>query len=73
MKVPGDAWLVWWVEPRPNGSVIHQEAFFQPRGLFGRLYWYALLPFHGPIFQQMLNNISGAAEDRTRARASTAH
>ncbi len=71
MKVPGDAWLVWWVEPTPNGSVIHQEAFFQPRGLFGRLYWYALLPFHGPIFQQMLNNISGAAEDRTRSRAST--
>ena len=65
MKLPGDAWLIWSVEPAPSGSVLHQEAFFRPRGLFGRLYWYAVLPFHGPIFGRMLRRIAAAAEERT--------
>jgi uncharacterized protein YbjT (DUF2867 family) len=69
MKLPGTAWLVWDVEPDDAGSVLTQEAFFEPRGLFGRLYWYALLPFHGPIFGQMLKRIAAAAEDRRSSSA----
>ena len=64
MKLPGTAWLVWNVEPTDDGSVLSQEAFFEPRGLFGRLYWLALLPFHGLIFGQMLRRITAAAENR---------
>jgi uncharacterized protein YbjT (DUF2867 family) len=65
MKLPGKAWLIWRVEPTPSGSMLHQEAFFQPRGLFGRLYWFALLPLHGLIFGRMARRIAAAAESRS--------
>lgn len=68
MKMPGDAWLVWDVERIDGNSVLHQNAVFRPRGLTGRLYWGALLPFHGPIFKGMLANIIKAGEERSAAR-----
>lgn len=39
-----------------------------PQGLAGRLYWYALVPFHGAIFSGMANRIVLEAEARTRRR-----
>lgn len=69
MKLPGDAWLVWTTAREGNRTVITQEAFFEPRGLFGRLYWYAMLPFHGPIFRTMLRTIERTAATRSRAGA----
>jgi uncharacterized protein YbjT (DUF2867 family) len=65
MKLPGQAWLTWSTEQHSDVTVISQEAFFQPKGLIGRLYWYALLPFHGPLFGIMLRNIARAAESRS--------
>jgi hypothetical protein len=35
---------------------------FFPSGLSGRLYWLAVLPFHGFIFRGMANRITAAAE-----------
>jgi hypothetical protein len=64
MIMPGDAWLVWDTEPTDTGTILLQRAYFSPRGLTGRMYWYALLPFHGPIFQGMLTNVVDAAERR---------
>jgi uncharacterized protein YbjT (DUF2867 family) len=69
MKLPGDAWLVWEVEATGEGSLLTQSAYFRPRGLGGRLYWYVLLPFHGPIFAGMLKRIAGAAADHRRLEA----
>jgi hypothetical protein len=46
MKVPGRAWLQFEVEPTNDGSVIRQTAIFDPAGLGGLLYWYALYPIH---------------------------
>ncbi|MGI9666883.1 MAG: SDR family oxidoreductase [Acidimicrobiia bacterium] len=66
MRLPGDAWLVWTIDDAAPNATITQEAFFEPRGLFGRLYWYALVPFHGPIFSRMLRNIASAALNRSR-------
>ena len=37
-----------------------QTALFEPRGLFGLAYWYAVLPFHGVVFRTML---AGARRD----------
>ena len=54
MKLPGDAWL----EFEIKGSSIHQTATFRPRGLWGRLYWYSLVPFHYFIFKGMIRNIA---------------
>jgi uncharacterized protein YbjT (DUF2867 family) len=75
MKVPGKAWLTWRIEPDPesdtesdtesgteSGTVrLHQVAFFAPKGLFGRLYWYAMLPFHWLIFRRMAHAIADHA------------
>jgi len=66
MKVPGDASLGFRIEPLP-GSTEHcklvQTALFKPFGLAGILYWYSMMPFHGPIFTGMINGIAEAAED----------
>ena len=53
MKLPGEAWL----EFQIKDGELHQTATFRPRGLAGRLYWYAVLPFHGPIFKGMARKI----------------
>ncbi|WP_348788109.1 SDR family oxidoreductase [Leifsonia sp. NPDC080035] len=62
MRVPGRAWLELGVEPRAGGSRYRQRAVFFPRGLSGRLYWFAILPFHGVIFNGMANRIVLEAE-----------
>jgi uncharacterized protein YbjT (DUF2867 family) len=61
MKLPGRAWLQYEVEPTEKGSEIRQTAIFDPLGLFGRLYWFALLPIHELIFGGMLRRIAKAA------------
>lgn len=53
MKLPGEAWL----EFRTEKDILIQTATFRPLGLAGRLYWYLLLPFHGFIFQGMLDKL----------------
>lgn len=65
MKVPGRAWLEFEVTPHASGSEIRQTALFDPAGLGGRLYWYALYPVHVLIFAGMLRAIA--------RRAVTAH
>lgn len=54
MKMPGEAWL----EFRIKNKVIYQTATFRPLGVWGRMYWYALLPFHAFIFNGMINKIA---------------
>ncbi len=53
MKLPGEAWLEFRVD---QGQMV-QTATFRPKGLWGRLYWYSVLPFHGFIFKGMLKAI----------------
>ncbi|MBT8202554.1 MAG: SDR family oxidoreductase [Acidimicrobiia bacterium] len=65
MKLPGDAWLEWTAEPTGIGTRLTQTATFVPRGLFGRLYWWSLIPFHGPIFGTMARRIAEAALTRS--------
>lgn len=62
MKVPGSAWLELRALPHGAGATYEQRAVFFPRGLGGRLYWFAVLPFHGAIFAGMAARITGAAE-----------
>jgi uncharacterized protein YbjT (DUF2867 family) len=68
MKVPGTAWLGWTVDESDEGTRLIQSARFIPRGLFGRIYWWVLLPFHAPIFRLMSNRIARTAERRHRVR-----
>lgn len=55
MKVPGEAWLEFEID---ESDVLHQTATFRPKGIWGRLYWYTMLPFHYFIFEGMLNKIA---------------
>ena len=57
MRLPGRAWLQFEVEPCENGSLIRQTAIFDPVGLIGQLYWYALYPIHRFVFAGMLAGI----------------
>jgi uncharacterized protein YbjT (DUF2867 family) len=57
MKLPGEAWLEFKIS---EDEVLTQTATFRPLGLWGRIYWYAVLPFHGFIFKGMLNRIAKA-------------
>ncbi|MEA2460723.1 MAG: hypothetical protein QOH90_900 [Actinomycetota bacterium] len=58
MKTPGEAWLAFRVDERASGSELKQSAFFRPRGITGRLYWWLLLPFHAPIFALMSKRLA---------------
>lgn len=60
MRLPGRAWLQFEVEEVDGGSRIRQTAIFDPRGLSGLLYWYALYPVHQLVFKNMLLNIARA-------------
>ena len=62
MKVPGRAWLQYETVEAPGGCRIVQTAFFEPRGLSGRLYWYLLLPVHLAIFRGSVREIARRAE-----------
>lgn len=63
MKVPGNAWLEFDVEPQPDGtSRLNQCATFAPKGLSGLLYWYALYPTHRFIFSGMIAKLVEIAE-----------
>jgi len=57
MKLPGRAWLQFEVEPDGEGSLLRQTAIFDPRGLSGLAYWYALYPLHQLVFAGMLPGI----------------
>lgn len=60
MKLPGEAWLEFAIVNNENRSILKQTATFRPRGILGRNYWYAMLPFHYFIFKNMLKRIAGS-------------
>ncbi len=61
MKLPGRAWLEFEVTGSGSSATIRQTATFDPVGLSGRAYWYALYPLHQLVFAGMLRGIARAA------------
>jgi Protein of unknown function (DUF2867) len=57
MKLPGEAWLEFRSEIAEGKTTLVQTATFRPKGLWGRLYWYSMLPFHHFIFKGMIRNL----------------
>ncbi len=53
MKIPGEAWL----EFKIKDNKLIQSAYFYPKGVLGRLYWYALIPLHYFVFNNMIKSI----------------
>jgi lipocalin/uncharacterized protein YbjT (DUF2867 family) len=68
LKLPGRGWLEFEVQPLDGGrrSMIRQTATFDPRGLLGSAYWYAIYPVHALIFRGLLRRI---AERAARGRS----
>jgi uncharacterized protein YbjT (DUF2867 family) len=69
MLVPGRAWLEWRLRPAGGGTDLRQRALFAPRGVLGRLYWWAMLPFHGFIFRSMAEALAADAVELAAAAA----
>jgi len=61
MKLPGRAWLEFDVTGDDSSAMIRQTAIFDPVGLVGLAYWYALYPLHLLVFGGMLRQIVDAA------------
>ncbi len=62
MKVPGKAWLKFEAIPVGERTQMVQTAIFEPKGLFGLIYWHALFPTHTLLFGQMARRIVQGAE-----------
>ena len=59
MKLPGQAWLEFDVQP----DQLVQTAHFLPRGLLGRLYWYSIVPLHNLVFADLARAVVRRARD----------
>jgi uncharacterized protein YbjT (DUF2867 family) len=54
MRLPGEAWL----EFQIKNNTLYQTATYRPLGVWGRIYWYLLLPFHYIVFRGMIRKIA---------------
>jgi len=61
MKLPGMAWLQFNVDRKDGGHQLSVNAYYQPSGVLGTLYWYACLPFHSLIFRNLIRQIEKRA------------
>jgi hypothetical protein len=65
MFLPGRAWLQF--ESTPDGaasSTLRITAYYEPKGFWGRAYWYALHLHHKLIFSGLARSIRERAEQR---------
>lgn len=61
MRLPGEGLLDLRIRPgtgADGGTDLVLSLYFRPRGLPGRLYWYAVKPFHHLVFMGMLRSIA---------------
>lgn len=69
MRVPGEAWLEFRVRALDDErTLLEQRARFLPRGLWGRLYWLTMMPFHAMIFPLMVRRLTEASEEHREER-----
>jgi uncharacterized protein YbjT (DUF2867 family) len=73
MRLPGEAWLEFRVVGREDGRArLVQKAVFRPKGLWGRAYWYGLLPLHTLIFRGMARALAGRMLKKSRVTEAAA-
>ena len=61
MKLPGEAWLEFKSEPCDEGTLLIQTSYFAPKGLFGLVYWFGLLPIHRFVFDGLIRRVGTSA------------
>jgi hypothetical protein len=57
MKLPGRAWLEFGIDEADAKRRLTITAYFETKTLFGKIYWYIFLPFHGFIFTDLIRQI----------------
>lgn len=57
MKLPGEAWLEFKISQQDGQDYLEQTATFRPHGIWGRLYWYSIVPLHALIFPGLARSI----------------
>ncbi|RMF00841.1 MAG: SDR family oxidoreductase [Bacteroidetes bacterium] len=73
MKLPGEAWLEFKLIPQKDGDYcLRQTATFRPHGLWGRLYWYLVLPLHEFVFPGMLRGVLNYEKPAAKAQSEEA-
>jgi len=70
LKLPGRAWTFFEVAPHEKGSEVRITAVYDPKGVWGRLHWYLVSPFHYLVFKSMLKGIAKAVERNRRESVS---
>ena len=72
MKLPGRAWLQFLLTPHATGETrLRCQAWFEPRGVAGELYWWLLYPIHRLIFRGLLQAIQNQSQRSFPLVAST--
>ncbi len=61
MRVPGKAWLQFESTPQDGKTVLTETAYYEPRGFFGFVYWYAMWPFHAFLFDGLIRRLAARA------------
>ena len=68
LKAPGSGILEFELERRSDGGTLLTEtAYWHPRGVWGLLYWYAMVPAHLFLFRRMTRAMVERAEQNSRA------
>ncbi len=58
MTIPGECWVEYSIKGRESKGELHQTVTFRPKGVWGRFYWYVLLPFRFLIFRGLCEKIT---------------
>ena len=62
MKAPGAGVLEYTIKDQGDRRRVKVCAYWHPAGVWGLLYWYALLPFHDYIFRGATRTLVRRAE-----------
>jgi len=68
MRLPGEVWL----EFQIRNNTLYQTATYRPLGIWGRIYWYILLPFHYVVFRGLIRNLANGQFRHVRKKLTKA-
>jgi uncharacterized protein YbjT (DUF2867 family) len=62
MKLPGKGWLEFKIDDEVSKRRLSVVAHYQPRDIFGKMYWYAFLSCHKFLFKDLIKQIEKRAD-----------
>jgi uncharacterized protein YbjT (DUF2867 family) len=62
MKLPGKGWLEFKIDDEDSKRRLSIVAHYQPRDVFGKMYWYAFLSCHQFLFNDLIKQIEKRAD-----------